>query len=225
MSGVEVRQRYATFLLSSTTSSYNSLSYKLSLRDLEEMMAGRGVHVDHSTIHRWVVRHTPELEAEFRRRKKPVGESWRWDEMAIKVKGKLKWLYRAVDSDGDTIDFLLTARRDHKAALRFLKKAVRQHGVPVKINTDKSGANAAGLEAFNDEYSTDVELRQVKYLNNLIEQDHRRVRQRTRPMLGYKTFMSAAKTIAGIEMMAMIKKGQIDIQGSTPFEKFYALAG
>ncbi|HYX39150.1 MAG TPA: DDE-type integrase/transposase/recombinase, partial [Oligoflexus sp.] len=87
------------------------------------------------------------------------------------------------------------------------------------------GANAAGLKAFNDEHSTDIELGQVKYLNNIVEQDHRRVRQRTRPMLGFKTFMSAAKTIAGIEMMAMIKKGQVDIQGSSPFEQFYALAG
>ncbi|MDQ3231384.1 MAG: DDE-type integrase/transposase/recombinase [Pseudobdellovibrionaceae bacterium] len=106
-----------------------------------------------------------------------------------------------------------------------MQKAVRQHGVPEKINTDKSGANAAGLKAFNHEHPTDIELRQVEYLNNLIEQDHRRVRQRTRPMLGFKTFMSAAKTIAGIEMMVMIKKGQIDIQGSTPKEQFYALAG
>ncbi|HYX33989.1 MAG TPA: IS6 family transposase [Oligoflexus sp.] len=146
-------------------------------------------------------------------------------QLAIKVKGKLKGLYRAVDEDGETIDFLLAAKRDQRAALRFLKKAVRQHGVPGKINTDKSGANAAGLKAFNDEHSTDIDLRQVKYLNNIVEQDHRRVRQRTRSMLGFKTFMSAAKTIAGIEMMAMIKKGQIDIPGSTPFEQFYALAG
>ncbi len=201
------------------------LAYKLSTRDLEEMMSERGVHVDHSTIHRWVLRYTPELEAEFRKRKKPVLASWHWDEMAIKVKGNLKWLYRAVDEDGDTIDFLLSAKRDQKAALRFLKKAIRQHGVPEKINADKSGANAAGLKSFNHEYSTDIELRQVKYLNNLIEQDHRRVRQRTRPMMGFKTFMSAAKTIAGIEMMVMIKKGQIDIQGLAPFEQFYALAG
>ncbi len=199
------------------------LAYKLSLRDLEEMISERGVQVDHSTIHRWLLHYTPQLEAELRKRKKPVSGRWYWDELAIRVKGKLKWLYRAVDEDGDTIDFLLAAKRDQKAAMRFLKKAVRQHGVPQKINADKSGANAAGLKAFNDEHSTDIELRQVKYLNNLI--DHRRVRQRTRPMLGFKTFMSAAKTIAGIEMMVMIKKGQIDIQGSTPFEQFYALAG
>ncbi|HYX33711.1 MAG TPA: DDE-type integrase/transposase/recombinase [Oligoflexus sp.] len=97
--------------------------------------------------------------------------------------------------------------------------------MPEKINADKSGSNAAGLKTFNHEHSTDIELRQVKYLNNLIEQDHRRVRQRTRPMLGFKTFMSAAKTIAGIEMMVMIKKGQLDIQGSTPKGQLYALAG
>ncbi len=201
------------------------LSYKLSLRDLEEMMAERGVDVDHSTIHRWVLRYSPELEAELRKRKRPVGDSWRWDEMAIKIKGKLKWLYRAVDKDGDTIDFLLSAKRDQKAALRFLKKAILQHGVPEKINTDKSGANAAGLNAFNVEYETEMELGQVKYLNNIVEQDHRRVRQRIRPMLGFKSFMSAIKIIPGIELIGMIKKGQIDIQGSTPFEQLYALAG
>ncbi|MDQ3235234.1 MAG: IS6 family transposase [Pseudobdellovibrionaceae bacterium] len=201
------------------------LSYKLSTRDLEEMISERGVQVDHSTIHRWVLHYSPQLEAELRKRKRPVSGRWFWDELAIKVRGKLKWLYRAVDEDGETIDFLLSAKRDQKAALRFLKKAVRQHGVPRKINTDKSGANAAGLKAFNAEYSTDIELRQVKYLKNIVEQDHRRVRQRTRPMLGFKTFMSAAKTIAGIEMMAMIKKSQIDIKGLAPFEQFYALAG
>ncbi len=189
------------------------------------MISERGVQVDHSTIHRWVLHYSPQLEAELRKRKRPVSGRWFWDEMAIKVKGKLKWLYRAVEEDGETIDFLLTAKRDQKAALRFLKKTVRQHGVPGKISTDKSEANAAGLKAFNDEHSTDIELRQVKYLNNIVEQEHRRVRQRTRPMMGFKTFMSAAKTIAGIEMMVMIKKGQIDIQGSTPFEQFYALAG
>lgn len=90
--------------------------------------------------------------------------------MAIKVKGKLKWLYRAVDEYGETIDFLLTAKRDQKAAVRFLKKAVRQHGVPIKITTDKSGANAASLKAFNNKHSTEIELPQVKYLNNIVEQ-------------------------------------------------------
>ncbi|HYX34652.1 MAG TPA: IS6 family transposase [Oligoflexus sp.] len=143
--------------------------------------------------------------------------------MAIRVKGKLKWLYRAVDEDGDTIDSLLSTKRDRKAAMKFLKKAIRQHSVPGKINTAKSGANAGGLRAFNAEYTTDIELRQVKYLNNIVEQDHRRIRQKTRPMLSFKTFMSAAKTIAGIEMMAMIKKGQIDIHGLAPFGQFYAL--
>jgi len=119
----------------------------------------------------------------------------------------------------------LSAKRDQKAALRFLKKAIRQHGVPEKINADKSGANAAGINAFNENYETDIELRQVKYLNNIVEQDHRRVRQRTKPMMGFKSFMSAAKVISGIEMMIMIKKGQFDIKGSTPIEQFYALAG
>ncbi len=98
--------------------------------------------------------------------------------MAIKIKGELKWLYRAIDKGGDSIDFLLSAKRDEKAALRFLKKATLQHGVTEKINADKSGANAAGLNAFNENYETDIELRQVKCLNNIVEQDHRRVSKR-----------------------------------------------
>ena len=145
--------------------------------------------------------------------------------MAIKIRGELTWPYRAVDKDGHTIDLLLSAKRDRKAALLFLEKFIRQHGVPEKINADKSGANAAGLNAFNENYETDIELRQVKYINNIVEQDHRRERQRIRPMLGFKSFMSAAKIISGIKMMIMIKKGQIDIKGSNPFEQFYALAG
>jgi transposase-like protein len=120
--------------------------------ELEEMMAERGISVDHSNIYRWVQKFTPKLEATFREgKKRSVGKSWRMDETYIKINGQWKYLYRAVDTNGQTIDFLLTAHRDKKAALRFFKKAIRQHGLPDKVTIDKSGANTAALDALNDE--------------------------------------------------------------------------
>jgi transposase-like protein len=186
------------------------LAYPLSYRNLEEMMAERGVEVDHSTIYRWVQKFTPKLEAAFRKgKKRSVGTSWRMDETYIKIKGQWKYLYRAVDQEGQTIDFLLTAHRNKKAARRFFKKAVRQHGLPTKVTIDKSGANTAALEALQEETGQTIEIRQSKYLNNLIEQDHRFVKRIARPMLGFKSFRSARVTLQGIELMHMIKKGQM----------------
>ena len=121
------------------------------------------------------------------------------DETYIQVKGQWKCLYRAVDKEGQTVDFLLTARRDKKAALRFLRKAVGQHGVPEKVTIDKSGANTAALEALQEETGQEIEIRQIKYLNNLVEQDHRAVKRIVRPMLGFKSFDSARCTLRGIE--------------------------
>ena len=121
------------------------LASPLSYRNLEEMMTERGVSVDHSTINRWVLRYTPMIEAEFRKRKKPVGSSWRMDETYIKVRGEWKYLYRAVDKMADTVDFLLTAKRDAAAAFRFLRKAMSANGTPEKINVDKSGSNKAAI--------------------------------------------------------------------------------
>ena len=123
------------------------LRYKLSYRDLEEMMAERGVHVDHATINRWVVEFSPMLAWQARHHRKPVGKSWRMDETYIKVRGQWKYLYRAVDKQGLTVDFLLTAQRDTDAALRFLRRAIDANGVPDKVNIDKSGANKAGINA------------------------------------------------------------------------------
>lgn len=204
------------------------LAYPLSYRNLEEMMAERGVPVDHSNIYRWVQKFSPQLEAVFRHgRKRPVGQSWRMDETYIKIKGQWKYLYRAVDKEGQTIDFLLTARRDKKAALRFFKKAVRQHGLPEKVTIDKSGANTAALEALIEETGAEIEIRQVKYLNNVVEQDHRAIKRIVRPMLGFKSFVSARCTLAGIELMHMIKKGQmiiVDGQGLSAAQQFYSLA-
>jgi len=143
----------------------------------------------------------------------------------VKVKGEWKYLYRAVDKAGATVDFLLTAKRDRKAALRFLRKAIGQHGAPEKITIDKSGANTAAIESYNAEHETDIEMRQVKYLNNIVEQDHRAVKRVTRPTLGFKSFRSAAATLAGVELMHMIRKGQLRTTGKLrPAQQFYSLA-
>jgi putative transposase len=125
------------------------VAYPISYRQLEEMMGERGVEVDHSALNRWIVRYVPLLEKVFVSRKRPVGGSWRLDETYVRVKGAWRYLYRAVDKAGATVDFLLTAKRDRKAALRFLRKAAGHHGVPEKITIDKSGANTAAIESYN----------------------------------------------------------------------------
>jgi len=204
------------------------LAYPLSYRNLEEMMRERGVEVDHSNIYRWVQKFTPQLEASFRKvKKRPVGKSWRMDETYIKIKGQWKYLYRAVDKNGQTIDFLLTAHRDKKAALRFFKKAVRQHGLPDKVTIDKSGANTAAIKALKEETGQEIEIRQIKYLNNLVEQDHRAIKRIVQPMMGFKSFPTARVTLQGIELMHMIKKGQMvsgDSQTLSAAGQFYSLA-
>lgn len=201
------------------------VAYPLSYRQLEEMMGERGVEVDHSTLNRWVVKYVPSLEKQFRAHKRTVGSSWRLDETYVKVKGAWKYLYRAVDKAGATVDFLMTAKRDRKAALRFLRKAIRHNGTPQKITIDKSGANKAAIESYNADHKAGIEMRQIKYLNNIVEQDHRAIKRQTRPMLGFKSFWSAAVTLAGIEIMHMIRKGQLLLTGGLcPARQFYALA-
>jgi putative transposase len=190
-------------------------------------MQERGVLVDHATINRWVLKYSPQLEEAFRRRKRLVGYSWRMDETYIKVKGQWYYRYRAVDKGGQTIDFLLTPQRDEPAAKRFLTKAIRRHGVPEKITIDGSEANAAAIRRYNEAHDTAIIIRQVKYLNNMVEQDHRGVKRITRPMLGFKSFDTAQCTLAGIELMHMLRKGQIEEgveQGLTPAQQFYSLA-
>jgi len=203
------------------------LAYSLSYRDIEELMHERGFSVDHSTINRWVLHYSPKLDAAFRRKKNRVGKRWRMDETYIKVKGQWKYYYRAVDKQGQTIDFLLTATRDKKAALRFLRKAINENGKPSLVNIDQSGANNAGLKQVNRDNKTRIKIRQCKYLNNIIEQDHRRIKRLTRPMLGFKNFHAAQRTLTGIEVVAMIKKGQMKTRVGdkpSPAEQFYALA-
>jgi putative transposase len=160
------------------------VSYPLSLRHIEEMMAERGVFVDHATIHFWALKIVPALIKVFRGRTRLVGNSWRMDETYIKVRGQWKYLYRAADRDGDTVDFLLTAHRDLAAASRFLECAIDRHGEPEKITIDKSGANTAAIDSYNVEQEADIEMRQCKYLNNIVEQDHRAIKRVVRPMLG-----------------------------------------
>src|SRR5712692_693118 len=151
----------------------------------------------------------PQLEEAFHRRKRPVWVSWRMDETYIKVKGQWYYLYRAVDKTGQTIDFLLTDQRDEQAAKRFLTKAIRRHGVPEKITIDGSAANEAAIKSYNAEHGTTITIRKIKYLNNIVEQDHRGVKRITRPMLGFKSFDAAQATLVGIELMHMIKKRQL----------------
>ena len=140
----------------------------------------------------------PLLAAMFRRHKRPVGQSWRMDETYVKISGQWKYLYRAVDRDGDTIDFLLRAKRDHAAARAFFERAIELHGVPEKVTIDKSGANTAAITSIQADSGLPTEMRQSKYLNDLVEQDHRAVKRITRPMLGFKTFRCARILIAGI---------------------------
>src|SRR6266852_6976856 len=202
------------------------VAYPLSLRHLEEMMAERGVSVDHSTVHRWAIKLLPVLEKAFRRRKQPVGKSWRMDETYIRVKGEWKYLYRAVDKAGKTVDFLFRAKRDKVAARRFFEKSIALNGVPETVTIDKSGSNLAALHAVNAERETPIQIRQVKYLNNVVEQDHRAIKRITRPMLGFKDFRCARIILSGIEVMHMIRKGQMKDFGKIPLsaaQQFYSL--
>ena len=202
-------------------------AYPLSYRNLEEMMQERGVYVDHSSVSRWAVKFLPMLEKIFRKHKRPVGVSWRMDETYIKVNGQWKYLYRAVDKEGATIDFLLRAKRDTVAARRFFEKAMRQNGDPEKVTMDKSGANKAAMDAINKEREVPIEVRQIKYLNNIVEQDHRAVKRITKPMLGFKSFWAAKAVLTGIELMHMIRKGQLSAEKGKDLsfaKQFYALA-
>jgi len=156
------------------------------------------------------------------------------DETYLKIKGKDVYLYRAVDKLGKTVDFLLTEKRNKKAASRFFTKAIGQHGIPEKVTIDKSGANKSGIDYVNSllvllsmmlQTLFQITIRQIKYLNNIVEQDHRAVKKITKPMMGFKAFHSAQATISGIELHHMLKKGQHkNANVSTVFEQFYELA-
>ncbi|OOR17061.1 IS6 family transposase [Bacillus cereus] len=188
------------------------LRYSLSFRDLLEMMEERGLSIAHTTIMRWVHQYGPELDERVRRHLQSTNDSWRVDETYVKVKGQWLYLYRAVDSEGNTIDFYLSESRDKQAAKRFFKKALAFSHVskPRVITVDKNPAYPIVIQELKEEKQMPegIKLRQVKYLNNIVEQDHRFIKKRIRPMLGLKSLRTAKRIIAGIEAMHMIKKGQ-----------------
>ncbi len=206
------------------------LAYKLSYREIEEIFAERNIDFDHSTLNRWVVTFAPQLEANFRKRKRKVANSWRMDETYIKVKGKWVYYYRAVDKYGAIIDFYLSEKRDEAAAKAFFDKAISSSGLPNKVVIDKSGSNIAALNTINvrlwlSGYMLSmIEVLTVKYLNNIIEQSHRKVKGKMVQCLGWKSWAGAESTLAGVELWSMIKLGQMDTnENMTPWEQFYSV--
>jgi transposase-like protein len=193
------------------------LAYNLSLRNLEEMMAERGISIDHATIHRWVIRYSPELLKRFNARKRVVTSRWHIDETYIKVRGHWRYLYRAIDSNGDTVEFWFSERRNLTAAKQFLRKALKRHGRPERIVIDGSQTNreailscdtADRLQNRSQRDLKPIRIRRSRYLNNRIEQDHRAVKRRIRSMLGFKSLSSARVILGGTEMVHMMRKGR-----------------
>lgn len=176
-------------------------------------MQERGIEVDHTTIYRWVQSYAPELERRVRPYLSLTNDSWRVDETYVKVKGVWKYLYRAVDSMGNTLDFMLSAKRDGKAAERFFRKVLKaEHTqVPRVVTVDKNAAYPVAVERLkgDETLSETTELRQKKYLNNIIEQDHRGIKKLVKPGKGFKSFNTARRTLKGYEAMNMIRKGQV----------------
>ena len=213
------------------------LAYNLSLRNLEEMMAERGISVDHATIHRWVIRYSPELLERFNpSQTKPSAGKWHVDETYIKVRGRWMYLYRAIDSNGDTVEFWFSERRNLTAAKRFLRKALKRHGRPERIVIDGSQTNREAILSCDAESRLQdrsgcklkpIRIRQSQYLNNRIEQDHRAVKRRVRPMLGFKSADSARVILGGIELIHMMRKQQAKYACSQQLslaEQFHLLA-
>jgi putative transposase len=216
------------------------VAYALSYRDVHELAAERGLSVDHSTVHRWVVTDAPRLEPEFRRRsKRAVGRRWRMDETYIKVKGRWCYCYRAVDSDGQTVDFLLSETRDESAARALFSRAMAHQSWPEIVTLDGSRANQAALNTLNLwleliwlhlggwrwPKGVWIEQRTSRYLHNRIEQDHRGIKRLVKPMMGFQTLATAQATLAGIELHRMLKKNQHSQAGNqTIFKQFQGLA-
>lgn len=200
------------------------ITYRLSYRDLAAMMAERDVIVSHTTIMRWVLRYTPEYERRWDRFARPPGASWRMDETAVSVRGGRHYLFRAVDKHGKSVGSLLCTDRDMESSGAFFR-AVVVHGRipwPEKINIDGNSATLRSLRLLGEEDPRwrQVTVRTRRYLNNVVEQDHRAIKQRRAPMRGLKSFRSAAVTLAGIELAHRIRKGQhllpLECEGKRP---------
>ena len=203
---------------------YFKLRFTLSYRDVEELLKIRGVEVDHSTLQRWVFKFSLIIEANMHKRKRSVCNSWRMDETYIKAGGKDRYLYRAVDKYGFTVDCLLTKRRMKGSAQKFLNKVIGNNGRPRVINIDKSGANSAAIRTVNSRSFSRIRRRSCKYLNNIVEQNHRNIKRRISICTGFKEFESAQRTLAGIEVVNIIRKGQMATSKPTFFENFKSLA-
>ena len=188
------------------------VTYKLSYRDVCDLMAERGVTIVHATVLRWVQYFVPVFEKMWMKYARPVGSSWRVDETYIKVKGQWRYLYRAVDKRGQTIYFLLSKNRDKAAAVHFFKKAISSHEAPEKITLDGSQGSHQAVAELKAEGLLPAQtlVRTNKYLNNMFEEDLRMVKQKCYPMLGFKTFGNAEVTLSGVELANKIKKGQFD---------------
>jgi len=191
------------------------ITYRLSYRDLVAMMAEQGVAVSHTTIMRWVLRYVPEYERRWARHARPVHSSWRMDETSVSVRGGNHYLYRAVDKHGKSVDSLLCTSRGREAAQAFFRAAVTrvESGWPSKINVDGHAATHLALRLLRREDNRwqSVHVRGIRYLNNIVEQDHRAIKRRCAPMLGLKTFRTAETTLAGIELAHRIRKGQFQL--------------
>src|ERR1700745_1323923 len=188
------------------------LRFSLSYRDVEELLAERGLHADNVTVWRWVQRYAPEMERRLRSRLKPSTDSWRVDETYIRVKGKWRYLYRAVDSSGATLDFLLSANQDAAAAKRFLAKALGRanHPAPRVINTDGHSAYPPAIARLKAEGALERDCRQRPgpALHNGLEQAHRAIKRRINASQHFRSFWGAWRTIAGYEAIHMIRKSQ-----------------
>ncbi len=189
------------------------LSYPLSYRQVMEMVNERGLDIHHTSVFRWVQEYSPEIDKRLRSHLRPTNDSWRVDETYILVKGKQKYLYRAVDSQGNTLDFLLTAKRDAKAAKRFFRKTLKavHTQTPRVITVDKNPAYSKAIKELKaaKKLPEIVKLRQIKYLNNIVEQDHRGIKRLVKPGMGFGSFNTARRTIRGYEIMNMMRKGQV----------------
>ncbi|WP_410504079.1 IS6 family transposase [Flavobacterium sp. LPB0248] len=203
---------------------YFKLRFALSYRDVKEIMKMRGVHVDHAAIQRWVYKFSPLMEMQMKKPKVQVSGRWRMDQTYIKIKGQWCYLYRAVDRSGNTVDFLLTKRRQRMSAQSFVIKAISNNCRPRVISIDKSGSNTAAVKVYNKRSFSKIKIRQCRYLNNIVGQDHRFIKRRIQRGLGFKNFESARRTLSGIEVVHMLRKNQMIRPEISMFKSFWKLA-